>query len=127
MPLLQPACIESHWQTILPGLRIVQRKAPAEWTPGQVFRACRSGQAFLFRAPEGFCILRPIASDSTVLHVWIVYGEGTGLIATYEPEIVRLAREIDATKLVFTSPRAGYRRVLRHWHRDGNDYTRYLT
>ncbi|WP_163557594.1 hypothetical protein [Halomonas sp. NO4] len=126
MSRLTPARIEDHWQAIRPCLDKVQTKAPARWSPDDVYAACVEGRAFLFVCPEGFCILRPLAGSVTTVQVWIVYGEGDSLITRYEPEIERLAREIGARRLVFTSTRPGYRRVMRRWSRDGNDYERYI-
>ena len=126
MPCLSPANIEHHWYRLVPCLRTVQAKAPAEWTIPEVYQACRDSEAFLFLAPEGFCILRPLADGHPTVQVWIAYAEGGGNLTRYEPEIERLAREIGATRLIFSSPRLGYRRALRHWQRQGNDYERYL-
>ena len=58
--------------------------------------------------------------------IWIAYGDGTGQIDHYIPIIETLARQIGATTLVIESPRPGYRRALKGWHRDGETYTRRL-
>jgi len=117
------ASIDDHWLEVQRGLAVVARKAPADWTPDSIRESCRKGDAFLFRVPEGFFILRPLANPVRV-HVQVAYGNGGGLIQRYEPHIENLARSIGATEITFDSIRPGYRRAMRHWTRNGNHYTR---
>lgn len=118
--------IDDYWSEVERGLAVVRRKAPSNWTPKSIRKACHERRAFFFKVPEGFFILRPRANPTRV-HIDVAYGTGGNLIRRYEPHIERLARDIGAVALTFESTRPGYRRAMRHWVRDGNQYTRTLS
>lgn len=110
--------IDQHWAVIKPGLKRVRLKAGGDWTPHKLRKACRRTQAFLFVAPEGFVILRP--DPGPVLHLWVAYGTGGGLIHKYQSFIDQLARDIGAERITIQSQRAAYRR-LPGWTATGAD------
>lgn len=117
--------IDDHWSEVERGLAVVQRKAPSNWTPESIRKACHERRAFFFKVPNGFFILTISAAPITV-DIKVAYGTGGGQLQKHIPHIEALAREIGAERLTLYSTRPGYRRVLRHWRRDGNQYTRIL-
>lgn len=75
----------------------------------QVFVACRRSRAFLFESPEGFVVLRPLASKG--LWIWIAESNRPVDRLSYLNEIIDLARQVGAKYLGFGSDRKGFYRV----------------
>jgi hypothetical protein len=111
------------WQTILPGLKRVQRRNASHWICEDVYAAIRNNQSSLHLAKlddyyAGFVVLTPIqAWDGLNLHIWCAYATGGyDPMDAFLPEIDRLAHECKARRITFWSSRGWARdgRILEH-------------
>jgi len=124
--MIPSEAVPDVWPNILPGLEVVKKKAGTDDFE-LIYQRLTDNEAFLFLVPEGFFILLPIYRQHPVVLLWIGYGVGGGLLARYMPLVEAMARDIGAETVEIESTRPGYRRVLKHWQRTGNRYTRRLT
>lgn len=111
---LSLANIRDCWEDILPGLWQVKAKTQAPWRPEDIYAACVSGQACLYRADPGFIVVQADKDRLTgepQLLVWVAYAEGEGNIEQFQEEVDDLAREHEYRKLVMWSNRPGWAKV----------------
>lgn len=76
---------------------------------GEVLKACRNKQAFLFFCNEGFVVLKP--SSNGVL-VWLAHSFRTVDISEFQKEIEQLCFDIGALQVMFWTVRKGFRRII---------------
>jgi hypothetical protein len=106
------------WDRIAPVIAKMLRRSVERFRLEDVYAALHAGRATLFACDRGFVILREYTNLDTgekSVTVWIgaSYG-GRNAIEEYEPQLVALARQAGATRLVFNTPpsRRGYERKL---------------
>jgi hypothetical protein len=111
---LSLANIRDCWDEVLPGLLAVKAKTEAPWRPEDIYAACVSGQAHLYRADPGFVIVQAdkdrLTGEAQLL-IWVAYAEGQGNIEAFQDEMDDLAREHEFGKLVMWSKRPGWAKV----------------
>lgn len=113
-----PDDVSAIWDGLRQGLEAVRHYAD-HWRPEDVYMALRQGQAYLHIAYvdgryAGFTVSLPSrAHDGPVLHVWAVYAVPglPRLRAECMAHLRRLADEMKARRITFTSPRKGWERV----------------
>jgi hypothetical protein len=102
--MLTPTPIREVWDEIRPKMAQVKDIRGGNWRPEDIYAACVHGDAFLYTAPEGFVVLRPMNDEfagTRFLLVWLAYGEGGDCIAKYQGELLELARSAGFSRLQF--------------------------
>lgn len=75
-------------------------------------KACSNEWAFLFLAPNGFCVLQPrYQREITYIDVTIAYSTDGDAISKYLPFIIMLAKKGSAQFLRFYTARKGFDKV----------------
>lgn len=115
---VNPVDLQSHWEEIRAGLLVVQKKASDGWIPEDIYHAIKNGSSFLYEGfvdqeYVGFIVLTPMQCyDMKKLHIWCAYnGGGKNVVELMSPELVKLAKGINAKKITFASPRNWERRL----------------
>ena len=89
-------------------------KIEDSWIPEDVYCAIKTGNAQLFMIPDGFVVLENIRdrwSNEPELHIWITYHKTNEDISQkFHSNLQKIAENIGAKKITFTSPRRWERR-----------------
>ncbi len=94
------------WKEVRKGLWAIKDKCKEKWIPEDVYVSLKSGQSQLFLLEDGFVVLYPRASwDGNELFLWCAYSEEGDAVEKYEPQLMELAKTLNARRLVFESPR----------------------
>ena len=116
---VSPADLGQVWPTIRPGLEITAKKAPGGWIPEDAYAELKNGSAVLHTVIKdnyyrGFIISKTFESyNGKVLLIWIGYSNDPNIDVITEnvDEIMSWAKNINATKVQFQSPRIGFERI----------------
>lgn len=135
MKTLRRADIREAWPRVEEGVRKVRVRTRADWKPEDVYAACRMERAFLFLGEDGFVILEPVRSEYSLeewAHIWVAYSwtQDPDILAAYQPEIDRIAREAGYSRITMESPRLGWLEKLQDlggWRPVAVSYERVLT
>jgi hypothetical protein len=112
MIAIAPNQLKNVWPSIRE--KVANIESPEEIIPEEVFAMCASNQATLFilkvgGKEVGFMVVRLILPD---LHLWLVHGEnGYEIMSTFRTDLMKLAREVKATKITFGSRRRAWQQV----------------
>ncbi len=103
-------------------------KKSEQVSANHIIKQCNEGKAFAFTdlQHDTLVVLEPIALPILTINVWVAYSRHGNAIKEYEPEIERLARQIGAKSLTFSTQRRGYSRAMPHWVKTKNTYKRQL-
>jgi len=122
-----PDALQPQWGWLKPRLELVAKRSGARWIPEDVYAAVKSGAASLFivERPDaerlGVLVVQPIRDfDAKILSVWVLHNEGKeDIIGKCEDDLVRMARQMGARRIGFTSARRGWgRRLERFGYRE---------
>lgn len=114
---IPPGELGDYWPTIKPGLIETAEKAPGGWTPQDVFLQIAQGHAVLHIALvdqhyRGFLVSKTVdAHEGKKLLIWILHGDGTGILIDSMEVVREWARNIGAAKIQMQSNRRGWERV----------------
>ena len=110
--------IREVWEQIKPGLLEIKRLTPPpQWKPEDVYHECLAEKSHVYMDLEGspgeFVVLQsgvnPYTAE-TELTVWIAYSKNPHASDTHLGDIVKLAKSINAHRLIMQSPRKGFSR-----------------
>jgi hypothetical protein len=94
--------------------------------------ACDSGKALCFKCDDGMVVatLEPVFETGQFeFLVWVAVGwSGQRLFETYQPDMLKVAKELGAETMVFYSYRKGWsRKLVREWSKTdmGKGKTKY--
>jgi hypothetical protein len=109
---LRPTDIRTVWDVIRPRLEVVRARSGGEWRVEDVYAACVNGTAFLWM-DDGvdFAVLqlnRADFSQELECFIWAAYNAGD--LAAHTRQVVEIAQEAGATRLVMISARSGWDR-----------------
>lgn len=115
---IHPTQISQAWDGIAPGIGAVRSKGGDHWRPEDVYMALKQGGSTLHIAKEGgeyvgFVVLTPTQGyDGPVLHVWLAYScrPDIDVLGMGLNEIDKLANQMQARRLTFSSARKGWDR-----------------
>ena len=115
-----PDAISDVWDMVRDGIEEVARHGD-HWRPEDVYMALRQGQANLHIAYvdgrySGLIVaMSSRAYDGPILHVWAVYAVPgmPRLRRECYAKLQEFARNMQARRIIFTSPRRGWERVGR--------------
>lgn len=123
---VSPAQLQGVWETILPGLQVVQKRSKGSWTPNHVYAAVFNNQSVLQIGYEGdlyvgFMVCTPAMdfyNGETSLVVWCCYTKFKGVVEKGLAELEKNAREAGFKTLKMQTPRKGwFRRLNAHGFR----------
>ena len=104
------------WTRIKPALEELQHTWQLDWKPEDIYAQCLMGIAFCYTCKDGFMILKPQENQYSLakeLFVWICYSTANDGLHEYYPDIKQLAQDIQATAIIFASPRDGFKRLAK--------------
>lgn len=112
MEKLKLTDIRTCWEKIRPGLLEVSRKCNTDWSPADIYDACRQGRAVLFVEGDDFCVLQHQTNyaGERELFIWVTYAGRNRAQEYYLPKIKEIARRLGAVRLETASPRPGFER-----------------
>lgn len=105
------------WDSIKPNIEQLRVQWSFDWRAEDVYAQCLIGRAFCYTCADGFIIVKPQENQyslSKELFVWICYSRANNGLVDYFPDINALAKDIYATRIIFESPREGFRRLAEH-------------
>lgn len=105
------------WDSIKPAIEQLREQWGFDWRAEDVYTQCYIGRAFCYTCAEGFIIVKPQENQyslSKELFVWICYSTANNGLIDYLPDINALAKDIYATRIIFESPREGFRKLAKH-------------
>lgn len=93
---------------------------------GAIRDRCLRGYAICLAGPDGVVIVAPrLLLDTMTLWVLLAVSASQGAFQRNESMMVKMAREIEAKRLIFHTKRRGWARILGpDWWFDGEFYTR---
>lgn len=114
---VHPNDLREHWDTVKQGLQKIREHSAEGWLDEDVYHALKSGVSTLhlvvYSEYVGFVILTPTQHyDGKALHIWCLHlHTEEPAMSDFLPEIERMAREIGAKRITFTSPRKGWQKL----------------
>lgn len=115
---INPINLHDHWDTIKEGLEKLSRIGD-NWLPEDVYSEIKTGTSFLHigyqdNEYKGFLVTQHIQSRSGIeLNIWVCYSYGRSedkLLESAMPTVEQWARNINAKRITFYSPRKGWLR-----------------
>ncbi|SOY56033.1 hypothetical protein [Cupriavidus taiwanensis] len=117
---VHPQKLSDHWGKVREGLESLLASVECNWLPEDVYHALKTGKSTLHLCSDagrflGFVVLTPDTTyDGRVLHIWAAYSTtGRPMTEAFFPFIRQCAEAIDAKRISFASPRAGWGRVAK--------------
>jgi hypothetical protein len=94
------------WKDVRKGLWVIKDKCKEKWIPEDIYHSLMLQQSQLYLLEDGFVIIYPRKSwDGNELYIWCAYCPEGEAVEKYEPYLMEMARNINARRLVFESPR----------------------
>lgn len=94
------------WKDVRKGLWVIKDKCKEKWIPEDIYFSLMQQQSQLYLLEDGFVIIYPRKSwDGNELFIWCAYCPEGDAVEKYEPYLMEMARNINARRLVFESPR----------------------
>lgn len=126
--MLQPADIRQGWPIIRPRIEEIIAKTGVSFLPEDLYTLCVSQQAALWMDQETgvFCILQKREepfSKKAVLFIYAAWTPPTISIEDYWPQIVELAKSINAQTVKMHSSRRGWEKRP-EWNEEYTCYKR---
>lgn len=112
--LISPQNLRWVWPAVKAGL---EKMPESDWIPEDVYHLIKSGDSALYVGHDegaiiGFMVLRQLAeefSGKSRLHVWLAYNtSGQDIRDAAESLILQVAKNMQATRITFGSPRVGW-------------------
>lgn len=106
-----------HEEEVLHGLRVVKQETDAEWSVEQIIASLHEYKSFLFMDssdPRSFVVLTEWQCPYTkqrILEVQAAYSPSGDAMAKYSSEIDAIGREAGCSRIEFSSPREGFKRL----------------
>ena len=118
---MKPANIRDHWGTVRPQLERLQyrerrRGIALGWIPEDIYAACVNKQAFFYKAPTHWAVLKESHTElGKELYVWVGHSDRPGetLIGALHEDVIELGQQIGAAYVTFTTTRKGFEPVTR--------------
>lgn len=113
---INPVNIQQKWAIIKEDVKKVKRVG-GHWEPEDVYAKIKSGIAnlhigYLEGVYKGFLVTQQnMADDGPELHIWLCYSNGRkedDLLSLAFPEVESWAKNINARRITFFSPRKGW-------------------
>ncbi len=101
-----------HRERLKPFIDKVGIKANDPELYTSIDKACSNEWAFLFLAPDGFCVLQPRHQRKTsYIDVVIAFSHGGNAMQSYLPLIIKLAKQGTAEFIRFYTIRKGFEKI----------------
>jgi hypothetical protein len=108
--------IRRVWHLIKADIEFLITRYRLDFRPEDVYAQCLIGRAFCYLCDNGFLIVKPQENQFTLepeLFVWICCGEGDNLIDDYYEDLLLIAQDIHAVRIVFETPRYGWKKYAK--------------
>ncbi len=115
--MLYPADPIRHSEALHHGLHVVKRETDAEWCVEQIVTSLQECKSFLFMDsfdPQSFVVLTEWQCPYTkqrVLEVQAAYSPNGNAMVKYSADIDAIGREAGCSRIEFSSPREGFKRL----------------
>jgi hypothetical protein len=115
------------WDRIKPDIEKLRSAWSFDWRPEDIYAQCLMGRAFCYLCEDGFVIVQPRENPYSLakeLFVWVCVSHAKDGVLEYNRDISELAKEINATAIIFSSPREGFKKMAQQqgW-RSMTEYT----
>ena len=112
---IKPEDLQGYWPIIKEGLEKVAKHGD-HWIPEDIYAVVKTGNANLHigysNGYAGFIISQQVqAYDGPVLHIWAAYSEKENLLESGMVHFREWAKNINARRITFDSPRKGWKKV----------------
>jgi hypothetical protein len=104
------------WDRIKPDITALRDKWAFDWREEDVYAQCLMGRAFCYTCDDGFVIVQPRENPYSLdkeLFVWICVSSAIEGLTEYNDDIRAIAKDINATSIIFGSPREGFRKIAK--------------
>jgi hypothetical protein len=94
----------------------LREKHSFDWKCEDVYAQCLMGRAFCYTCSDGFVIVKPQENQFTLeseLFVWVCISSAIDGLTEYNEDIRAIAKDINATSIIFSSPREGFRKIAK--------------